>query len=115
MTISTNSLQEKKCIPCQGGVPPISKIDRENLLNELQNWQIVDDHHLYKAYKFKNYKDAFSFVSQISLVAEEENHHPDIELGWGYVNLKIYTHKIDNLTESDFIFAAKVDAIISEL
>lgn len=111
MSDHITSLHQKQCLPCQGGVPPISKAERERLIVELDGWQIVEDHHLYKSYKFKNFKEAFDFVSKVSLVAEEENHHPDIELGWGYVRIKIYTHKIDDLVEADFVLAAKIDRL----
>lgn len=111
MSDHTTFLHQKQCLPCQGGVPPISKAERERLILELDGWQIIDDHHLYKSYTFKNFKEAFDFVSKVSLVAEEENHHPDIDFGWGYVRIKIYTHKIDNLVEADFVLAAKIDRL----
>ena len=103
------TLSEKNCIPCQGGVPPLSESAQKELLAQLNGWEIVDSHHLYKPYRFKNFLEALEWVNKIAKIAEEEGHHPDLELGWGYVNVKVFTHKIDGLTESDFVFAAKVD------
>jgi 4a-hydroxytetrahydrobiopterin dehydratase len=111
MTDNKSALHQKPCLPCQGGIPPIADSERERLIKELDNWIIVDNHHLFKEYSFKNYNDAFSFVSKVCLVADEENHHPDVEFGWGYARIKIFTHKIDNLVEADFILAAKIDRI----
>ena len=104
-----SQLAEKKCIPCQGGVPPLEQEKRVAFLAELKNWQIIDDHHLRKSYQFADFTSALSWVNTIGEIAEQENHHPDIELGWGYVHVNIWTHKIDNLTQSDFVFAAKLD------
>jgi len=106
-----SNLSNQKCIPCQGGMPPIAEEKREQLLLELNEWEIIDKHHLSKSYQLKNFKEALDLVNKISTTAEVENHHPDIEFGWGYVRVKIYTHKIENLTESDFVLAAKIDKI----
>ena len=75
------------------------------------NWMIVDEHHLEKEYSFSNFLQALAFTNKIGELAEAEGHHPDIYLAWGKVKLMIWTHKIDGLTESDFIFAAKVDEL----
>ncbi len=84
----------------------------ERLLNDLGNdWQVDDGHHLHKEYKFDNYVGAVGFTNQVAELAEEQGHHPDIYLVWGKVRLKIWTHKIDGLTESDFILAAKADRL----
>lgn len=107
------SLAEKKCVPCEGGVPPLSGTKLFRLHDELGNdWELVDDHHLTKKYKFKNFRQALDFTNRVGEVAEEQGHHPDIELRWGEVVVTVWTHKIDGLTESDFIFAAKADKAI---
>ena len=103
-----NELAAKQCVPCKGGVPPLEGEQLQNL--ELgQGWRVVDEHHLEKEYRFKNFKESFEFTKRVAELAEQQNHHPDIYLAWGKVRLTIWTHKIDGLTESDFIFAAKAD------
>jgi len=105
-----NELASKNCVPCRGGVPPIKGAGLQALLRELDNsWQVMDEHHLEKEYRFKNFREAFDFAIRVGELAEEQGHHPDIYLAWGKVRLTIWTHKIDGLTESDFIFAAKAD------
>jgi len=103
------SLSSKKCVPCHGGVPRLTGGEIAPLLNQLDGWRVVDEHHLHKAYKFTNFADALSFVNRVGRVAETEGHHPDVSFGWGYARLEIYTHAVGGLTESDFILAAKVD------
>ena len=108
----TNELSKKQCIPCKGGVPPLKGENLENIHKQLNgNWMIVDEHHLEKEYIFSNFRQALAFTNQIGEFAEAEGHHPDIYLSWGKVKLMVWTHKIDGLTESDFIFAAKVDEL----
>ena len=77
----------------------------------MDGWDVVDNHHLVKNYKFPNFAQALQFVDSVGAIADEQNHHPDIYLAWGKVKIEIWTHKINGLTESDFIFAAKVDEI----
>jgi 4a-hydroxytetrahydrobiopterin dehydratase len=85
------------------------------LLRELNNgWQVIDEHHLEKEYRFKNFREALDFTIRVGELAEEQGHHPDIYLAWGKVRLTVWTHKIDGLTESDFIFAAKADTRLRE-
>ena len=106
-----SGLAEKQCVPCKGGVPPLRPDEAAPLLAQIEGWRSVENHHLSKAYKFKNFVDALAFVSRVGAMAEEQWHHPDICLAWGSVRIDIWTHKIDGLTESDFIFAAKCDAL----
>jgi 4a-hydroxytetrahydrobiopterin dehydratase len=103
-------LAEKTCVACRGGIPPLPADESAALLRELDGWELVDNHHLAKTYRFKNFADALAFVNRVGAIAEDQNHHPDIWLAWGKVKLEVWTHKIEGLTESDFIFAAKVDA-----
>lgn len=103
-------LASKQCVPCRGGVPPLTGGDLQALLRELNNgWRVIDEHHLDKEYRFKNFREALDFTVRVGELAEAQNHHPDIYLSWGKVRLTVWTHKIDGLTESDFIFAAKAD------
>lgn len=109
----SEALAQRQCIPCQGGVPPLSPAQSQALLAELGGaWKVVENHHLHKAYQFKNFAEALAFVNRVGAIAEEQNHHPDIILAWGKVEITIWTHKIDGLTESDFVFAAKCDAAL---
>ncbi len=106
-------LAEKTCVSCHGGVPPLTHAQSAALLREVNGWEVVENHHLVKTYKFRNFAQALGFVNRVGAIAEEQNHHPDIFLAWGKVKIEIWTHKIDGLTESDFIFAAKLDEIPS--
>lgn len=103
-------LSKKHCVPCKGGVPPLKGEALAKLRQELGGgWAVVDEHHLEKSYVFKNFREALSFTNKVGAIAEEEGHHPDIHLSWGKVKIELWTHKIDGLTESDFILAAKCD------
>lgn len=103
-------LAKKKCIPCMGGVPPLKGKELKKLHDELGNgWQLVNEHHIEKEYSFNTFKEALAFTNRIGGLAEEEGHHPEINLAFRKVKLTLWTHKIDGLTESDFIFAAKSD------
>ena len=108
-------LSEKQCVPCRGGVPPLKGQDLERIARELDgNWQVVDEHHLEKDYLFKNFREALDFTNRVGELAESQNHHPDIYLAWGKVKVTLWTHKIDGLTESDFILAAKIERLAGE-
>jgi 4a-hydroxytetrahydrobiopterin dehydratase len=107
-----SALAEKECVPCKGGVPRVEGNELSRLTNELGGvWNVVDGHHLEKEYKFKNFREALTFTNKVGELAESQGHHPDIFLAWGLVKLTIWTHKVDGLTESDFILAAKVDQL----
>ena len=103
-------LAQETCIPCRGGVPPLKGEELDALQERLGNgWQIINQHHLEKEYIFADFRQALDFTVKVGEVAENQGHHPDIYLAWGKVKLTIWTHKIDGLTESDFILAAKAD------
>ena len=103
-------LASLKCVPCRGGVPPLPEDARARLLGELGgDWTVEDGHHLTKTYRFDDFASALAFVNRVGALAEAEGHHPDIFLTWGRVRLDLWTHKIDGLTESDFVLAAKAD------
>jgi 4a-hydroxytetrahydrobiopterin dehydratase len=105
------SLADKNCVPCRGGVPPCPPEEVVQYLAQLDGWQAVANHHVTKTYKLADFKEALAFVNRIGAMAEEQGHHPDIYLAWGKVRVDIWTHKIDGLTESDFVFAAKCDVL----
>jgi 4a-hydroxytetrahydrobiopterin dehydratase len=106
-----NELASRQCVPCRGGVPPLPTEEINKLQAQLAGWEVVNEHHLRKEYKFEDFKEAQAFVNRVGAVAEEQWHHPDICYGWGRAEITIWTHKIDGLTESDFILAAKIDKL----
>jgi 4a-hydroxytetrahydrobiopterin dehydratase len=107
-----NSLAERHCVPCRGEAPPLKGAELAALMKELDaGWQVVAEHHLEKAYAFKDFRQALAFTNRVGELAETQGHHPDIYLAWGQVKLTLWTHKIDGLSESDFIFAAKVNEL----
>jgi len=109
---SMGELADKQCVPCKGDVPRIQGHELGVLLEKLGGgWKTVNDHHLEKEFKFKNFREALDFTNKVGELAETQGHHPDVFLAWGKVRLTIWTHKIDGLTESDFIFAAKADQV----
>jgi 4a-hydroxytetrahydrobiopterin dehydratase len=106
------ALAEKECVPCKGGVEPLKGNALRTLGAELnQGWQVVREHHLEREFKFKDFREALNFTDKVGELAEEQGHHPDIYLSWGKVKVTIWTHKIDGLTESDFVLAAKIDRL----
>jgi 4a-hydroxytetrahydrobiopterin dehydratase len=109
-----SELASRSCVPCRGGVPPLKGAALAPLQEQLGGgWRVVEEHHLEKEYRFKDFRQAMDFAVRVGELAEEQDHHPDIYLAWGKVRLTIWTHKIDGLTESDFIFAAKADRCLT--
>ena len=106
-----SELSSKQCVPCRGGVPPLRGEEIERLQAQLGGWEVVGEHHLKKNYRFSNFREALDFVNRVGELAEEQGHHPDICFAWGKAEITIWTHKIDGLTESDFILAAKIDEL----
>ncbi len=107
-----NNLSEKKCIPCSGKTPKLSILEINSKLSEIQDWKINNDKEMiYKKFNFNNFKKALQFANRVGDIAEIENHHPDISLGWAYCLIIIHTHAIKGLSENDFILAAKIDKI----
>lgn len=102
-------LASRECVPCRGGVPPMGGAEIDKFIKELDGWEVVEEHHLRKTFEFKNFRESLAFVNRVGELAEEQGHHPDIFFGWGHAEVNIWTHKIDGLTESDFILAAKID------
>ena len=106
-----SNLANKSCVPCRGDVPPLGGKELEEFSRQLPGWEVVEGHHLKKEFRFRNFREALDFVNRVGDLAEEQAHHPDIDFGWGRVGITIFTHKIDGLTESDFVLAAKVDRL----
>jgi 4a-hydroxytetrahydrobiopterin dehydratase len=106
------SLAQRNCVPCRGEVPPLNTEEITKLLAELGDfWQVVNEHHLKKEFKFADFRTALDFTNKVGEIAEKENHHPDIYLAWGKVEITVWTHTIHGLSESDFILAAKISQI----
>ncbi len=111
--LKTFLLSQEKCVPCRGGVPPLKGSDLAAVQRELgSDWRVVDEHHLEKEFRLRNFAEALAFTNKIGAVAEQQGHHPDIYLAWGKVRVTVWTHKIDGLTRSDFVLAAKIDRLI---
>ena len=106
-----SELAQKTCVPCKGGVPPLGGSDLRRLADQVPAWKVVEEHHIERTFEFSNFRKALEFTNRVGELAEEQGHHPDIYLAWGKAGIKIWTHKIDGLTESDFVMAAKIDAL----
>jgi 4a-hydroxytetrahydrobiopterin dehydratase len=104
------ALAERKCVPCEGGVDPLTSDQIENLLGDLNGWAFVDDH-IEKTYTFANYYETISFVNAVAWVSNQEGHHPNLEVNFRDAKVKYWTHAIGGMSENDFICAAKVDAL----
>jgi len=103
-------LNQKQCVPCEGGVEPLKGEQLDQLQRELnEGWRVIDDHHLEKEYKFDTYLEGVNFVNEVAEIADEQDHHPDIYLGYGKVRVTLWTHNIGGLSENDFIVAAKIE------
>lgn len=108
----TKDLSKEKCIPCSIGTPPMTGDELKGMLEEIgPTWQLVAEKQIEKSFKFKDFKSALAFVNQVGETAEQEGHHPDIELGWGRVKITLLTHKIGGLSRNDFLMAAKIDKL----
>ncbi len=106
------NLHEEKCVPCMGGVSPMNEDEIEELVSEVNiNWKVIKNHHLERKWEFDDFEKALKFVNDTGEICENEGHHANYEFGWGQVKILIWTHKIDGLTNSDFILAAKIDQV----
>jgi len=106
-----SELASKTCVPCRGGVPPLRGQELESLHKQIPEWQIVNEHHVTRKFTFPDFRKALDFVNRVGELAEQQGHHPDILLTWGRAEVTLWTHKIDGLTESDLIMAAKIDQL----
>ena len=110
-----SDLSKKRCVPCEGGIPPFDTKEIHKYLKKVDGWDVKSNNdnsfYLIKDFKFKNFRESQNFINKVGDLTEKENHHPDISFGWGYCTIKIFTHAIKGLAESDVILAAKVDKI----
>ena len=113
-----SDLTEKKCLPCEGGVLPFDISEIHKYQKKVDGWDLAKDNKevffLNKKFNFDNFLESQKFVNEVGKISEEEGHHPDISFGWGYAKIKIFTHAINGLVESDFILAAKIDQISND-
>jgi 4a-hydroxytetrahydrobiopterin dehydratase len=105
-------LSKRHCAPCRGGTQPLRGESLVELGRELHpDWRVVDEHHLERTFRFPDFRQALDFTNRVGELAEAEQHHPDLCLGWGKVTMQVWTHKIDGLSDNDFILAAKTDQL----
>ncbi|MBI3027484.1 4a-hydroxytetrahydrobiopterin dehydratase [Candidatus Woesearchaeota archaeon] len=103
-------LSNKKCVPCEAGTPPLGESEINELFKEIPTWTLKDGH-LYKKFKFKNFLEAMKFVNAVAGIAEQEHHHPDFCVHYNKVEIELWTHAINGLSENDFIVAAKIEKL----
>ena len=110
-----SELFEKKCVPCEGGVPTLDISEIHKYQKKIDGWDVIKNekniYFLEKKFIFKNFVESQKFVNQVGRISEEEGHHPEILFGWGYAKINISTHAIEGLSENDFILASKIDKI----
>ncbi len=107
----TDQLADKQCVPCRGGVPALTGAALDTLRKQVPQWNVVNENHITRLYTFPDFVRALAFVNKVGALAEEQGHHPDILLTWGKAEITLWTHKVNGLTESDFIMAAKIDKL----
>jgi len=109
----TETLAEKRCTPCRGGIPPLTRDEAQRYQAQAPNWELGDDaHRIERTFRFRNFREALAFVQAVGELAETEGHHPDIKFGWGYATVSLTTKKIKGLHENDFIMASKIDRVL---
>jgi len=110
------NLSQKKCVPCEGGVPPLVEEESNKFLQELaEGWEVfAEGKKLRRQFTFKDFREAMTFVNKVADIAEEEQHHPDIIISYNKVTIELWTHAIAGLSENDFILASKIDHILAE-
>ena len=104
-------LEKKRCIPCEGGVPPLTEDEILDYISVVRGWIVKDDKKIFKHYSFVNFRHTMAFVNAVAQIAEKEGHHPVMHIGYGFAEIELWTHAIDGLSENDFIVAAKIDAL----
>lgn len=107
-------LKKKHCVPCEGGEPPLTKVEEDRYMKDIDGWDLDREgiHNLERKLKFKDFKKAMDFINEIAEIAESEGHHPDISISWNEVGLELTTHAINGLSENDFIMASKINEIV---
>jgi 4a-hydroxytetrahydrobiopterin dehydratase len=104
-----SELASRNCVPCRGGTPPLAGAELDALVKQVPQWKVINGHHITRTFAFPDFRQALSFVNKVGELAEQQGHHPDIFLAWGKAEVTTWTHKIDGLSEGDFILAAKID------
>ena len=108
----TETLADKTCTPCRGGIPPLTRDEAQRFQAQAPNWELVDDaHRIERTFRFRNFRESLGFVQEVGELAETEFHHPNISFGWGYATVSLNTKKIKGLHENDFIMASKIDRL----
>ncbi|MFO8237274.1 MAG: 4a-hydroxytetrahydrobiopterin dehydratase [Prochlorococcaceae cyanobacterium] len=105
------ALRDETCIPCRDGGPTLDPEELQELRAELPGWEVVEGHHLHKRLSFEDFSSALRWLNRAGAICDEQGHHGDFRVGWGYVEVDIYTHKADGLTRADAVLAAKFDAL----
>lgn len=105
-----SELASRKCVPCESGAAPLKGTALQELARQVSNWRIVDEHHLEREWRFRDFAQALAFVNRVGTIAEQEQHHPEITFTWGRAAIRIWTHSVGGLSEADFVLAAKIDA-----
>lgn len=113
MNDKSQCLIDKKCVPCEGGVPVLTDSEEDRFAPMVPEWALNREgvHRITRRYEFKDFVEAMAFINKVADVAEDEGHHPNIAVSWNRVDLELFTHAIDGLSENDFIVAAKIDAL----
>ncbi len=115
MAADSNELQSKSCVPCRGGVAPLTEEEARRTSEAVPAWALLQNAtRLVRRFEFRDFKAAMEFINRVADLAEEEGHHPDFEIHWNKVELTLWTHKIGGLHENDFIMAAKIDRLLEE-
>jgi 4a-hydroxytetrahydrobiopterin dehydratase len=115
MVDDMEGLAEKKCVPCRGGIPPLTEVEARELLSRTPGWFLAENGtRLQRPFEFRDFVEAMKFVNRVADIAEQEGHHPDIAIHWNKVDLVLWTHKIGGLHENDFILAAKINRLLEE-
>jgi 4a-hydroxytetrahydrobiopterin dehydratase len=109
-----SDLASQSCVPCKGGTPALKGPDLERISQQVPEWNVMNEHHIVRKFTFPDFRQALAFVNRVGELAEQQGHHPDILLAWGKAEITLWTHKIDGLSESDFIMAAKIDLLYQE-
>lgn len=109
----SHKLVDKRCIPCEGGTPPLTHQEIESLKLQLKlEWEVEEDQKMRYKFKFKDFAQSLAFVNKVAEIAQGENHHPDIHIHYNKVLIELWTHSIGGLSENDFIVAAKVEELV---
>jgi len=106
-----SDLAQKTCVACEGGTPPLTPEQIQQLLPQVNDWQVLENKHIEKNFTFKDFKELMQFVNRVADVAEAEGHHPDLHIFYNKLRIELWTHAVKGLSENDFILAAKIDEL----